>query len=181
MKKVKKKYGIHPPFHGKSMESIPYSILKKHGIHSQSHGIHLEKVWSPSPIPWKRYGIHLESPWNPSTTPWKKYGIHPPFHGVHPHSMESTPHSMHSIWNNPGRVKYCCHTAILKPLRCLMMPSRHCKLLHTCHPCQNLPTTMPMPMLCHSIPHAIPIATQCQPLPAIPFTTPCQFAIHANR
>ena len=89
------------------MESIPHSFLKKHGIHPPSHGIHLEKVWSPSPIPWKRYDIHLESPWNPSTIPWKKYGIHPPFHGVHPHSMESTPHSMHSIWNNLGRVKYC--------------------------------------------------------------------------
>jgi len=32
------------------------------------------------------HGIHLESPWNPSA---------------------STLHSMDSIWNNPGRVKYC--------------------------------------------------------------------------
>ena len=100
-----KKYGVHPPFHGKimesihhSMESIPHfmdSIFKKSGVHPPVHGFH-------PPF----HGIHLKNVWSPSPIPWKKYGVHPPFHGFHLKILESTPHSMDSIWIIPGRVKY---------------------------------------------------------------------------
>ena len=61
---ILKKYGVHPPFHGKSIESI-----------WKMYGIHPPKVWNPSPIPW-----------NPSPIPWSPspfHGIHPPFHAFH--------------------------------------------------------------------------------------------------
>jgi len=73
------------------------SIWKFHGM-----------VWNPSASPWNPSGKSMESI-------WKVHGIHHPFHGIHqPVHLESpwnpsasTLHSMDSIWNNPGRVKYC--------------------------------------------------------------------------
>ena len=49
MESILKKYGVHPPFHGKSMESIPHpmeSIHQNYGIHPPFHGIHLEFLQS---------------------------------------------------------------------------------------------------------------------------------------
>ena len=62
MKKVYKKYGVHPH----SMESI----LKKYEVHLQFNRIHLEKKCgvhlSSYGIHLKKYGIYLEKVWNPS-------------------------------------------------------------------------------------------------------------------
>ncbi|EDR02584.1 uncharacterized protein LACBIDRAFT_308184 [Laccaria bicolor S238N-H82] len=62
----------------------------------------------------------MESMWKSMESMWGKYGIHQPFHGIHPPKSWNPsptpwnpsgicavhPHSIHSIWNNPGRVKY---------------------------------------------------------------------------
>ena len=85
----------------------------------------VQKIWNPSPIPWKKYGVHppfhLKKAWNPSlksveSIPYsmekvwnpsgksmesihhsmEKYGIHPPFHGIHSPFHGVHPHSMES-------------------------------------------------------------------------------------
>ena len=100
MESILKNYGVHPPFHGKTMESL-----------WKVHGIHLEKVWNLS-------GKSMESIHHSMESIHQKYGIHPPFHGIHPpfygihlEFLQSTPHSMDSIWINLGRVKYCGNSA----------------------------------------------------------------------
>ena len=80
----------------------------------------MEKVWNPS-------GKCMESIPHSMESIHQKYGIHPPFHGIHPpfhgihlEFLQSTPHSMHSIWNNPGRVKYW---TIKTSLKCIPIVS----------------------------------------------------------
>ena len=45
MDSIFKKYGVHPPFHGKIMESIPHSMDS------------IWNFWNPPPLPWIPYGL----------------------------------------------------------------------------------------------------------------------------
>ena len=88
MESILKNYGVHPPFHGKTMESL-----------WKVHGIHLEKVWNLS-------GKSMESIHHSMESIHQKYGIHPPFHGIYPPKVwnpSTIPWNPSPIlWNPPG-------------------------------------------------------------------------------